>query len=446
MKDLSRAGGVIALGVNFAASHPIAGTALHRAVMNGARLITANPVSTAPAKSADMDLQYYPGSETALIGGLIHLLLEEDLADPETAAADPQYFETLKQNFASFTPQTVAEITGVHHETLMDAAHVLKGAAPVLVLYGLGFMESPDVKNALNALASLLYITGSFGKSGGGMIPAFGAGNFREATDLGMTAPDLGEKLASGKIKAVYVAGESFTGGLLDSLSPWLGKVEFIAVHDVTPPSQATANLVLPMASVLEKGGTLVNSEREQATVEPVVAAPGDARSVEWLVKGLARFMKVSGFGEGSEAGKSQKQGSAGSQAPSNPPNWTPEALRQPEQAREAEFGFDAMAKEAFEPYFLGPLLAEEARAAFYPGGEIEMNPAAAFGMGLTPGDTVRVTTAQGEWQGSLGMNSLLPSKVVATPLRLLPPALKEPSYTSAPAKVEKVGEPASQE
>ena len=74
---LPRAGTILVLGLNPAASNPIAGTILHGAMMNGVKIIAANPVATSVARSADVELHYYPGTEPELIGGIVHLLLEE---------------------------------------------------------------------------------------------------------------------------------------------------------------------------------------------------------------------------------------------------------------------------------------------------------------------------------------------------------------------------------
>ena len=479
LRDLSQAGAVIALGANLAASHPIAGTTLHRAVMNGAKLIVANPVSTSAAKSADFDLQYFPGSEPALIGGLIHLLLEENQVDSKIAAQYPQYIQTLKQNLAGYRPEAVARITGVHHETLVEAAQLLGAEKPLCVLYGLGFMESPDVQDSMKALATLLYLTGSLGKDAGGMIPAYGGGNLQGASDLGMTSPlfvdpkpeggfgrrvpgDIRETLATGRIKALYIASESFGRSLFDSLRPFLGKVEFVALHDVAlPASQAEetdppVHLVLPMASVLEKGGTYISPERNEIQIQPVGSPPGAARPVVWVLEELARTMQATDFdqlnGEAFSA-EVQKQTAAGACSAPSPKSgfpaelpeairdWIPAAIEEPKSPQDTEFGFAAFSREALEPYFLGPLLATEAEGVFYPGGEVEMNSAVAFRMGFMPGDAVRVVTPVGEWEGVLGMNPLLPLGVVATPAKSLPRSMQEASSGIVPAKVEKAGE-----
>jgi anaerobic selenocysteine-containing dehydrogenase len=168
-------------------------------------------------------------------------------------------------------------------------------------------------------------------------------------------------------------------------------------------------------------------------------------------MKELARYMKASGFAEvnenGAQSAKDQPaptpKAELSAVLPKGIKDWVPSPLENPEAPQESEFGFTALPKEAFEPYFLGPLLAEEAEAAFYPEGEVEMNPSAAFGMGLLPGDAVRVITPLGEWEGRLAMNPFLPLKVVASPTGILPQSMKtgQTSRVAAPAKVEKAGE-----
>ena len=100
-------------------------------------------------------------------------------------------------------------------------------------------------------------------------------------------------------------------------------------------------------------------------------------------------------------------------------PPWQPPVFDPPPPAEEAQdeaFPFALVAKERLEPFFSGPLLAREALTAARHDGEFEMNPADGFGMGLRPGETVRVSTRSAQWEGPLAMNALLPAGMVAIP------------------------------
>jgi predicted molibdopterin-dependent oxidoreductase YjgC len=471
--DLSKAGVVLAVGVNPPASHPVAGTVLREATLNGTKLIVANPLSMGLSRYADINLHHLPGKEAELIGGLIRLLLDENREDPAVVARNPLAVSTMKKNLAGYEPDLIARITGVSVENLTAAASLLGKGKPVTVLYGLGLVQSPALRESIDAMVALLHLTGSVSKAGGGLVPLYGSGNLQGASDLGMVsklfgAPGQGtgrggsasgdvlEILASSQVKAVYLAFETYENGLFDSLRPYLDKLELVVLHDtVFPPSQSLEqdlwpHVVLPMASVLEKGGAFTTAERKPIEVPPVIPPPGEARSVSWVLRELAQRMKVAGFGSQDEetsryelwweiaasttlVRKARKVPSgccccgtpvtvkASSDCQNDMPEWKPMPLGTSEGSGDDGFPFAAIAKESLEPYFLGPLLAVEAKTLFYPDCEIEMNPSDVFGMGLMPGDTVRIVTVEGrEHEGRLGLNPLLPPKMVTAPAALL--------------------------
>ena len=135
-------------------------------------------------------------------------------------------------------------ITGVGHEALRGAAELLAAETPLSILFGPGFTASPELRDSLNGLAVLLSLTGSIGKEGGGMIPVYEGGNRPGASAPDMTPgpfvlpdSDLFGMLSSGRIKALYVAAESFKDRFYDSLRPFLRQVDFVVLHDTALPA-----------------------------------------------------------------------------------------------------------------------------------------------------------------------------------------------------------------
>ncbi len=464
LRDLSKAGAVLAIGVNPPASHPIAGTYVREAALNGTKLIVANPLSGGITHYADANLHYRPGSESALIAGLMHLLLDGNMADSVVTAQSPLAIHTMKNDLAEYHPEEVAKVTGVNAESLQKAASLIGGGKPLTILYGPGLIQSPDAVESLKAMIALLHLTGSVARLGGGMIPLYGKGNLHGASDLGLvsqlyatpnpSAVDCGDRpgdirdlFASTQVKAVYLACETYGSGIFDSLRPLLEKMELVILHDTVLPASAAqgstplAQVILPMASALEKSGSFTDFYWKAAKIAPVVPPPGEAKSVLWLLQELARCMKVPGFSPKDEedlhseiwkeiaasttlvkkAPKAtsccccQKPAKSGSECEEDFPAWKPAQIKAPRALANKEFPFAAVAGEDLDPYFAGPLLAEEAKALFYANGDIEMNPADAFAIGLTPGDTVRIVTDVGEeLEGRLSLNGLLPPKTLA--------------------------------
>jgi predicted molibdopterin-dependent oxidoreductase YjgC len=495
INDLSLAGVAFAIGVNPPATHPIGGTHLRQASLNGTRVIAANPCSVGIGRFADVSLSYAPGTEAALLSGLIHLVLREGRADPSIESTQPQYLKALRQDLAAFDPESVAAVTGIHAEKLVETACLFGGGKPVSILYGPGLLASPGCREAAQAMIVLLYITGSVGKAGGGMIPLYGDSNLQGASALDMTSPlfelspgsrrlgadgsgGVGEMLTSGQIKALYVAMESLDSSSFESLRPYVEKLELVVLHDVIPPAPQgngegvfMPHLVLPMASALEKGGTFTGADGRPLQIPRLGSSVGEGRSALWVIQELARKMKAAGFSSESEETfleeirkqmsertvlvKKPQRAVSGccccstpvKQKAANcgnaPPEWKPMGLETVQQTTDPSRSFRAVAKEALEPHFLGPLLAREAVSVFYPDAEIEMSPADVFQMGLQPGDSVRVSSQEKVWEGRLGLNPIVPEGFVVMPaLRLTSSEKSGTPKSSLAVSVEKTGEP----
>ncbi|SPD75337.1 Molybdopterin oxidoreductase [uncultured Desulfobacterium sp.] len=454
LNDMDLAGCIFAVGFNPPASHPISGALIRMAALSGTKLIVANPYGVSIARYADVHLSYYPGTETALIAGLLRLILAKHKDGKRFFEQCGVETNGLMQDLLPYDPETVARITGTPQETLTEAASILAGAPVIRILYGLGLLESHQAGKAVHALITLSYIKNSLGIPGGGILPLYGDSNLQGAWDMGMVshllpgqvenqnAGDVLESLKSGKIKALYLALESLEGSRLNAFKPYLEKLDFVVIQDVVMPP-VKADVVLPMAAVLEKGGTITSSQRMVRKVTPVLNPPGEAKSVQWVLTELARRMKAPGFSyEDSDAvfaeirknipvyagitaerlpvqwpcPDEQHPGTPvlfSGQTPQYIP-WLPEIPETAEDIPDTDYPFAVIEKDHLRPFFAGPLLAGEVLSLLNPEAQIEMNPADAFGMGLAPGDSIHVEGRSGNWEGALVMNALLPSGLVA--------------------------------
>jgi len=264
--------------------------------------------------------------------------------------------------------------------------------------------------------------------------------------------------LNSGKVKAAYVVMEDLEGDALEALQPHLEKLDFVVVHDVRKP-QFKADVILPMAAIAEKSGTLTNVERLVQPFTPVLAAPGEAKAVLPVLQELAGLMGADGFSQqGVEAVMSEiaqhvpfYKGAGLNCGPfqwaftDQQAEWRGWKLSAPRALPEKltpEYPLGLITRESLLPYFDGPLLAPESRAALAAAtDEIEMNPADLFTLGFNPGEWVRLITAKGACEGRLAINELLPEKVVSAPAASMDwlTTLTGSSGAVFPARVEKI-------
>lgn len=98
------------------------GQRIKEAVERGMKLIVLDPRRSETARRAHVHLQLQPGEDPALLAGLIHVILAEELHDQAFVAQNALGLDTLREAVAPFTPGYVAERCGVPQEQVIEAA------------------------------------------------------------------------------------------------------------------------------------------------------------------------------------------------------------------------------------------------------------------------------------------------------------------------------------
>ncbi|WP_036737154.1 molybdopterin-dependent oxidoreductase, partial [Paenibacillus zanthoxyli] len=101
------------IGANMADCHPILFLRLMDRVKAGAKLIVVDPRRTATAEKAHLFMQIRPGTDLALLNGLLHLLVKNGHTDPAFIAEFTSGFESMPEFLEDYPPDKVAEITGI---------------------------------------------------------------------------------------------------------------------------------------------------------------------------------------------------------------------------------------------------------------------------------------------------------------------------------------------
>ena len=133
--EIPEAGAILIIGSNTSETHPVIGYRVREAVKRGAALIVADPRVTEMATLADYHLRLRPGSDVALLNGLMHIIITEDLLDVDFIENRTEGFEKLKERVAEYTPDRVFEITGVAVSDLRAAARAYATAESAAILY-----------------------------------------------------------------------------------------------------------------------------------------------------------------------------------------------------------------------------------------------------------------------------------------------------------------------
>ena len=299
----------------------------------GTKLIVADPRRTHLVRFADIWLRHRPGTDIALLMGMMKIILDENLHDPEFIEERCEDFDAFKAALKDYNIDFVEETTGVPREKITAAARMYAQGDPSAILYTLGITEHSHGTDNVMALANLAMLTGNIGKPGSGVNPLRGQNNVQGACDMGalpnvypgyqavtspeikekfeaiwggnlslekgMMIPDMFEAAAAGEFKALYLIGENSVLSEPDAnhVKKALANLDFLVIQDIFLTETAQlADVVLPAASFAEQDGTFTSSERRVQRVRKAVSAPGESRP-DWLITcQIAKAMGARGF------------------------------------------------------------------------------------------------------------------------------------------------------
>ncbi|MFM9373194.1 formate dehydrogenase subunit alpha [Streptomyces sp. Da 82-17] len=317
-EDVETADCLLVVGANPVEAHPVVGARLLQRALGGARLIVIDPRSVGLARHADLHLRPRPGTNVALFHGLAHVLVTEGLTDPRFLEERATGLGALFDLLADYPPERAAEITGVPAEDIRQAARRYGRARRPAVLYGLGVTEHLHGTDGVRTLANLPILRGAVGGTGHGfgINPLRGQNNVQGASDMGalpdllpgygritdpaararaeavwdrpvpprpgLRIPDMFAAAREGRLNALWIIGEDVCATDPDSrrVAEALDACPLTVVDELFPGETARhADVVLPVASWLEKDGTFVNFDRRFQRVRAALRPPGAART-----------------------------------------------------------------------------------------------------------------------------------------------------------------------
>ena len=336
------------IGSNTTEQHPVIGYRIRQAVkQRGAILIVADPRRIPLTEFATLHLRHKPGTDVALVNGLMNLILANGGEDKAFIADRTEGFEEFKKAVEQYTPAKTAEITGVPVEQLKQAAELMGAASrkPMAVFWAMGITQHiTGVRNVMD-LANLQMLLGNMGVPGGGVNPLRGQNNVQGACDMGglpnvypayqtvtsdevrkkfeaawgapmsskvgMTVTEMMPGILSGKTKALYILGEDPIMSDPDTahIRHCLEECDFIVMQEIFPTETTPyADVLLPGASFAEKDGTFTNTERRIQMVRKAIEPPGEARQDWQIIADLAKRIGLRGQGDKETRGQGDSE------------------------------------------------------------------------------------------------------------------------------------------
>jgi ferredoxin-nitrate reductase len=334
--DIELSDVILVEGANPAWCHPIIWRRVeaHKAANPNVKIIVVDPRKTQTVASGDLHLDINPGTDIALNYAIARVLIETGKIDAEFIENHTEGMEAFKEKVFEKTVSEYAKICGIELQKIRTAAKWIGQSKGFLSMWTMGLNQSVIGVNKNLSLINLSLITGKIGKPGNGPFSLTGQPNAmggREVGGLanmlashrdyanpvhrnemqafwggsaisekpGLTATEMFQALADGKMKAIWIVCTNPLVSMPDAnmIEKALKNAKLVVVQDVSNKSDTTkfADIVLPAAAWTEKDGTMTNAERRISYLNKVGDAPGIALPDTEII---CRFAEKMGWGD----------------------------------------------------------------------------------------------------------------------------------------------------
>ncbi len=239
--DMHNSRSMFLIGSNPAEAHPVAVQHILKAKeQNNASLIVCDPRFTRTAAHADEYVRFRPGTDVALIWGILHHIFENSWEDKEFIRQRVWGLEQIKAEVKKWTPEETERVTGVPGSQLRRVARTLANNRPGTIVWCMGGTQHTNGNNNTRAYCILQLALGNMGVAGGGANIFRGHDNVQGATDFCILSHSLpgyyGLKAGSWKhwsrvwdVDYEYVKGRFASKKLMESkgipVSRWIDGV-----------------------------------------------------------------------------------------------------------------------------------------------------------------------------------------------------------------------------
>lgn len=206
---------VVLLGVEPLISRPLIAKVMLEAIKNGAKLITLDPRRTRSAAMSDVWLQLRPGTDCAVLMGMINVIISEELYDREFVDKYCYGFDKLKERAAKYPPQVAEGISSVPAARIVEAARMYASSRPGIFIEGMGVEHLQNDTEVLHARWILAALTGNIDVPGGEEFygPHPQIKTFSEITSARMSQKAKDRMIGEGKYGLFSWKGYSLVAG-----------------------------------------------------------------------------------------------------------------------------------------------------------------------------------------------------------------------------------------
>jgi len=258
---------------------------IREAKARGVEVIVIDPRRTTTAKTLGTQwIPVKPGTDTALMLAVLHVLIEEDLVDRDFVERYSFGFDELEryvlgeEDGEPKNPEWVEEICGTPADVIIRLARQYGQTHPTALIPGLSIQRTIGGEEAIRMAITLQVATGNLGVLGGssggltwGRLPKpriGGIGIPQNPTKASIPTYHWPDAILEGKrggypsdIKAIYNVGGNFLvqGSDVNKNIRAYNEVEFSVCHErFMTPTAMYCDVVLPVTTYLERNDIVV--------------------------------------------------------------------------------------------------------------------------------------------------------------------------------------------
>ena len=317
LNDFELSDTIFLIGANPVITHPIIWDRIRK--NPNKKVIVIDPRKSETARNADYFYGLNGKTDIYLFYGIAHILIEKDYLDHEYINAHTENFDGFKALVAQYTPEIVAEKTGLSVDALYEMVELIHQGERVSFWWTMGVNQGYEAVRTAQSIINLALMTGNIGRPGTGANSITGQSNAMGSRAFSNTAGLYGggdydnpvrrkavcealqitdeelidkptlpynaiiEKIEAGEIKALWVLStnprHSWTNNL--TFQRAIEKLELFIVQDLysNTDTSVDASVYLPVVPGTKKTGTFINTERRLSALRPVLPKMEDEKS-----------------------------------------------------------------------------------------------------------------------------------------------------------------------
>lgn len=209
LEDFEHAEVIIVMGQNPGTNHPRMLSALEKCKKNGGKIVSVNPLPEAGnnvfvdpqnpwaifkggTQLTDHFLQVKLNGDVALLKALMKLMLDEELANPETVF-DHEFINQHTSGYAELIEdlknqdfEKLARAAGINQDAIKQVGKLLTAKKRIIICWAMGLTQHVNGVDNIKEVVNLLLLKGSVGIKGGGTCPVRGHSNVQGDRTMGI--------------------------------------------------------------------------------------------------------------------------------------------------------------------------------------------------------------------------------------------------------------------